>query len=145
MTSRRKTSEPEQPEAAPAAPEDWLGQGLLLVADDEEIVCLVAARLLESLGFEVVQAHDGRECLDQLARLHPQVRLVLLDLSMPNLDGEQTFRELHRLYPGLPVLLMSGYGEQELRERLAGQGFAGFLQKPFCRADMAQKVKAILG
>jgi two-component system cell cycle sensor histidine kinase/response regulator CckA len=73
-----------------------------------------------------------------------EVRLVLLDLSMPQVNGEQTYRKLHALVPDLPVILTSGYNETEMSRRFTGQGLAGFLQKPYELEDLARKVKDAL-
>jgi PAS domain S-box-containing protein len=134
-------------EAPPAegAPADWRGDGTVLVADDEETVRAVAARMLETLGFRVVLAADGEEAIG-LFRADPDAfRLVLLDLTMPRLGGEEVFRQLRQLRPELRVLLMSGYTEQEVTTRFAGKGLAGFLQKPFQLPTLLAKVRQALG
>jgi PAS domain S-box-containing protein len=134
--------------AAPAAEgpaEGWRGEGTVLVADDEEPVRGVAAHMLESLGFRVVLAADGQEAVARFRADPFAYRLVLLDLTMPRLGGEEVFRELRQLRPDVRVLLMSGYTEQEVTTRFAGQGLAGFLQKPFQMATLQAKVRQILG
>jgi two-component system cell cycle sensor histidine kinase/response regulator CckA len=73
-----------------------------------------------------------------------QVRLVLLDLTMPRLDGEQTLLEMRRVAPGISVVLMSGYSERELSERFAGKGLAGCLEKPFSREDLRRLLRRVL-
>ncbi len=69
---------------------------------------------------------------------------VVLDMTMPNLNGEETFRRLRRLRPSLPVLLSSGYNEQEATSRFTGKGLAGFLQKPYRAQDLIEHVKRAL-
>jgi CheY-like chemotaxis protein len=117
----------------------------VLVVDDEDQVRQVADALVGSFGFRVIQAEHGREAIKKLGQHAGQVRLVLLDLTMPRLDGEQTLLELHRVSPEVPVVLMSGYSEHELSERFAGKGFAGFLQKPFTREDVRRRIREALG
>jgi PAS domain S-box-containing protein len=119
------------------------GKGLVLVAEDEEGVRTLARHMLELLGHEVVLAADGDEALARLHERAGKVRLVLLDLTMPRRDGEQTLREVRRHWPDLPVLLMSGYSEAELGGRVAGAA-SGFLQKPFTLQDLAGRVDALL-
>src|SRR5262249_49164558 len=102
-------------------------------------------RMLASLGFRAVMAADGEEALARYREDPEGVRLVLLDLTMPKLDGEEVFRTLHLLRPSLPVVLMSGYSEQEAAARFVGCGLAGFLAKPFKLDELAQKVGAALG
>ncbi len=124
--------------------EGWRGEGTVLIADDEETVRAIAARMLETLGFRVVLAADGQEAVD-LFRADPSAfRLVLLDLTMPRLGGEDVFRELRQVRPDVRVLLMSGYTEQEVTTRFAGKGLAGFVQKPFQLPTLLAKVRQAL-
>jgi CheY-like chemotaxis protein len=118
--------------------------GAVLVIDDEESVRRVAARLLRSQGFDVWEAHDGRDALDRFAARAAELRLVLVDLTMPRLGGEDTVREWRRLRPDLPVILMSGSHEGETGERFAGLGVSAFLQKPFTLNDFVAKVQAVV-
>jgi PAS domain S-box-containing protein len=118
-------------------------KGLVLVAEDEEGVRTLTGYMLELLGYAVVLAADGNEALARLEERTPAVRLVLLDLTMPHRNGEQTLLELRRRWPDLPVLLMSGYSEAELGPRLAGAA-DGFLQKPFTLQDLTRHLNAIL-
>jgi len=132
------------PPAEPVKVENWRGSGTVLVADDEEGVRVLTACLLEHMGFSVELACDGREAVDMFSA-HPQkYALVLLDLTMPHLDGEEVFRRIHHLRPDVRVILISGYNRQEVMTRFAGKGVAGFLQKPFEIKDFEKKVQAIL-
>ena len=106
-------------------------QGTVLLADDEENVREVAARLLRSAGCEVVATRDGEEALAVLRERCQEVQLALVDLTMPRLCGEALMRELRQVAPGLPVVLMSGYAEADVGPRFAGWGLTGYLQKPF--------------
>jgi PAS domain S-box-containing protein len=126
------------------AAEGWRGEGIVLVADDEETVRVIAARMLEALGFAVVLAVDGQDAVEKFRADPSAFRLVLLDLTMPRLGGEEAFRALRQLRPDVRVLLMSGYTEQEVTTRFAGKGLAGFLQKPFQLAGLLAKVRQAL-
>jgi len=136
------------PELAPAvvdAPADsWRGSGVVLVVDDEETVRVTVGRMLQSLGFTVITANHGRDGVERFRAASDEIRAVLLDLTMPHLDGEGAFRELRLLRPDLPVLLMSGFNEQEAINRFTGQGLAGFLQKPFRLESLRARLKEIL-
>jgi len=125
--------------------ESWRGSGTVLVVDDEAAVRDVATRLLSRLGFQVLAAQSGSEALALLEKASEEVRLVLLDLSMPRMNGEQAFSQLHAMAPDLPVILTSGYNETEMARRFTGQGLAGFLQKPYALQDLARKVRDVLG
>jgi CheY-like chemotaxis protein len=128
------TTGPRQ--APPESPTTFRGSGLVLVVDDEEVVRQMAQRMLERCGFTVLQAGDGRQGLDLFQTRAADIRLVLLDLTMPRLDGLQAFKEIRRLRPQVPVILTSGYTEQEAITRFDGLGLTGFLQKPFSWQDL---------
>jgi CheY-like chemotaxis protein len=117
--------------ASPAPRPGWKGEGLVLMVDDEPAVRAVGQRILERLGFTVLTAADGQEALELFDRHADEIRLVVLDMTMPNLGGEATFRELRRRSSQVRVVLTSGYNEQEATSRFAGKGLAGFVQKPF--------------
>ena len=124
--------------------DDWTGQGTLLVVDDEEGVRIVASDLLRSMGFEVITASDGLEALEIYRLAADSIRGVLMDLTMPHLDGVETFRELRRLDPACRVVLTSGYNEQEAIQDFLGKGLAGFVQKPFLRVDLQRAIRQAL-
>jgi len=117
--------------ASPVTPPGWTGSGLVLMVDDEPSVRAVGKRLLERLGFEVMTAEDGRKALDVFDSCPRRIDLVVLDMTMPNLGGEETFRELRKRSSSVRVVLTSGYNEQEATSRFAGKGLAAFVQKPF--------------
>jgi PAS domain S-box-containing protein len=131
--------------AREAAPAVWRGQGTVLVVDDEAPVRATTARMLEALGFEIAAVKDGREAVRLFRETPARFTLVLLDLTMPGLGGEQTFMELNRLHPGARVVLMSGYNEQEAVQHFAGSGLRGFLQKPFKVEALREKLREVLG
>jgi PAS domain S-box-containing protein len=136
---------PDTPETSrPAAQAPWRGQGTVLVVDDEETVRTVSARILESVGFSVVLAADGREAMEKYRLEPPRYALVLLDLTMPHLDGEETFRQLRHLNPNVKVVLMSGFNQQEAVGRFTGKGLAGFVQKPFAVETVINAVRQVL-
>jgi PAS domain S-box-containing protein len=122
----------------------WRGAGRILVIDDEETVRVLTRQLLELTGFTVMTAMDGREGVDLFAAENGEFDLVLLDLTMPHLGGEEAFREMRRIDPQVRVLLTSGYSEHDVINLFAGKGLAGFIQKPFKSSDLIAKVRSIL-
>jgi PAS domain S-box-containing protein len=116
------------------------GRGTILVVDDEDAVRRVASRALRDGGYDVVVARDGQECLALYEEHGARVRAVLLDLTMPVLDGDATLRALRERAPRLPVVIMSGYAESTPR----GDDVR-FLSKPFRMAELLQVVRAALG
>ena len=134
---------PPGPAPAPETASAPLPRAVILVVDDDETVRAVTRRMLELSGFTVLLAADGAEAV-ALYRERPGIDLVLLDLTMPAMDGEETFRELRRLDPGVRVILTSGYSEQDAADRFAGTGLAGFIQKPYRPQDLIETVRAAL-
>jgi CheY-like chemotaxis protein len=134
-------------EAVPGAgPRDaWSGAGTLLVVDDEEAVRSIASRMLRATGFEVLLAANGREALALLEAERDRIRAVLLDLTMPRMDGEETLRSIRKVSPDLPVVLCSGYDVVMKQERFAGLGVSGFLHKPFRLAELQRALRSALG
>jgi PAS domain S-box-containing protein len=124
--------------------DEWVGSGTILVVDDEAGVRLVAVDLLKSMGFEVITAEDGIQALERFRESLFPIRAVLMDLTMPRLDGVETFRELRRLDPGCRVVLTSGYNQQEAVQDFLGKGLAAFVQKPFLRRDLMMAMQKAL-
>ncbi len=122
---------------------EWQARGRVLLVDDEEAVLEVTREMLQRLGLEVITARDGLQALEIL-RTGRDFACVVLDLTMPRLDGEETFRRLKTLRPGQKVLLASGYNEQEVVQRFLGSGLNGFIQKPFQFSTLRDKLRAVL-
>ena len=136
---------PAQPgEAKPVAAGDFRGHGLVLVADDEKGIRVLARNILERAGFRVMTAADGREALELYRQHGPEIRLVVLDMTMPHLDGEGCFLAIRALDPGAKIVLASGYSEQEVVAHFVGKGLAGFVQKPYTAGQFLGKIGDIL-
>lgn len=120
------------------------GSGLVLLVDDEEAVRNVGRRALEKWGFEVQCACDGVEAVEFFGRRGDEIRCVVLDLTMPNMDGEETFRVLREMRADVPVILSSGFNEHEVVERFYQQGLSAFLQKPYPLATLRDKILQVL-
>ena len=128
----------------PAHVESPVGRATILVVDDEKTIRNLARRILERSGYSALAAHDGEHAVE-LFRVHrDQIALVLLDLTMPRMDGERALREVRSIDPDVPVILMSGFNEQDLAERFAGRGLAGFLQKPFRARQLLDFVRGAI-
>jgi PAS domain S-box-containing protein len=110
---------------------DWRGEGLLLLVDDEPSARAAARGLAEAVGFQVLEAADGLEAVALFDLRHAEIRAVLMDLTMPHLDGRQAFLQMQKVNPGVPVVLTSGYSEQDVLTDFLGKGLAGFLPKPY--------------
>jgi len=137
-------SEVEAARPAPAVSRSWLGQGVVLVVDDEPFVRNVSRSMLIKMGFEVLTAADGREGVDRFRAQADNVRLVLLDLTMPEMSGREALAEIRKIRPDVPVILFSGYHVHESREELSAEGVTGFLQKPFRYEDLLPVIRQAL-
>ncbi len=132
--------------AVPAAPirakkSQW-GTGTLLLVEDEDMVRAVAERALTRAGYSVVTASQGEEGLERFAGMD-KVDLVISDVVMPTMDGPTMVRAMRAKRPALPVLFMSGYAEEQLRQSIDIDHVA-FLPKPFSVAQLAEAVSAAL-
>ena len=119
---------PSEPDSVPKG---WMGQGTVLVAEDEPSVRTSISQMLVKLGFVPVVAENGLEAVAVFGADPLRFRLVLMDLTMPELNGDDALLELKRMRPAVPVILMSGYSEQEAVATFGQSDLAGFLQKPF--------------
>ncbi len=119
------------------------GNQTILVVDDEEIVRKAARNSLESWGHRVLLAENGQIAVDLFAEARQRISLVLLDMTMPVMDGEETLRRLQRIDPGVKVILTSGYDESEAMVRFQGAGLAGFLQKPYTASRLVESIRKI--
>jgi len=133
------TAEPPSVESPSA------GAGRVLLADDEEDVRGVVHAMLDTLGYEVIEARDGLEAVEIFRRRSAEIDLVILDLVMPHLTGEAALGQMRRIAPGVPAILVSGYDESGRIREIVAAGFGGFLQKPFRRQDLGKKVRELLG
>jgi CheY-like chemotaxis protein len=123
--------------------DDWQGTGRVLLVDDEETVRGIGAEMLKELGFATITANDGREAVE-LFKKTDNIALVILDLTMPRMDGEQCFRELRQLKPDVKVIISSGYNEQEVTQKFVGKGLAGFVQKPYKLSVLKEIIRKVI-
>ena len=130
---------------APQPDPDWRGSGTVLVADDEPEVLQFVSRVLERAGFDVILAADGAEALERFAVTPTSIDLVVLDLTMPRMNGEEAFAEMRSRRPDVPVLITSGYDEQEALARFdrADAGL-GFLGKPYRIGELLARVRQLV-
>jgi PAS domain S-box-containing protein len=137
------TISPSRTRAAPES-EDSLS-GTVLVVDDVKMVRDLATRVLKRLGLTVLSVSDGVQAVELFRERHAEVDCVLLDLKMPHMDGQETFKELRKIRGDVPVILSSGYSEKESTRQFGGEGLAGFIQKPYELATGRAKLREVLG
>jgi PAS domain S-box-containing protein len=138
----------EEGEAQAAAPsaadtQAWPRAGTVLVVDDEQPIRNLASTILEGAGLTVFCAADGHEALDVFRQHAAEIHAVLLDLTMPGMDGAQVFQEMHQIRPEVRVVLCSGYNEHEVTSRLGDQRPAGFLRKPYQPRELLKLIGVV--
>ncbi|HYP87663.1 MAG TPA: ATP-binding protein, partial [Polyangiaceae bacterium] len=123
---------------------EWTSSGLTMLVDDEPRVRTVTEHLLRSIGFDVCAFGTGREAIREFERRAAEVRVVVLDVTMPDLNGEHVLKELRRIRPDVPVLLCSGYSPEELSQRFSPEDMADFLQKPYLFDVLRTRLRDLL-
>jgi CheY-like chemotaxis protein len=125
-------------------PERDARRGGVMVVDDEAEIREFASDVLKELGYTVFTAFDGEDAVALFRLRHAEIDGVLLDMTMPRLSGEETFRALRAIRADVKVMLSSGYNEQDATSRFAGRGLAGFLQKPYTASQLLESVSVLM-
>jgi CheY-like chemotaxis protein len=116
----------------------------ILVVDDEPMALVLIKRLLGEAGYHVITAQSGFECLDIFRKQPHSFQLVLLDLTMPFMDGEETFQRLREIRADIPVILCTGFIRREHLDRMMHAGISGFLRKPLAPDEIVEHVRQVL-
>lgn len=127
------------------ASETWRGSGTVLVADDEAFVLNLAEQMLGRIGFDTIAAPHGREAIELFITHHEELTGVVLDLTMPHLNGEEVFEVMREIRHDIPIFISSGCAKEEMMQRFAGKSVAGFLKKPYDLKTLRKKMKEVLG
>jgi PAS domain S-box-containing protein len=124
-----------------AAPREARGKGTILVVDDEDLVRRMAKAALQRLGYAVITAVNGQEAVDLYSSNPDGIDMVLLDMTMPVMGGEEALRRMIEIRPDAAVVAMSGFDEREAKQRF-GNRIAGFVQKPFTPGQLSARIAA---
>jgi two-component system cell cycle sensor histidine kinase/response regulator CckA len=133
---------PSRPNSA--SPERPPGGYTVLVVDDEQAVRRLACRMLTWSVYQALEATHGREAISTIEQHAGGIHLVLTDIKMPGMSGRELGHHVEQLWPGIPILYMSGFASEVFEGGLLEPG-APFLAKPFTQEDLAQKVRLLLG
>ncbi len=120
------------------------GTETVLLVNDEKAVLEVSRQMLENLGYRVVLANGGREAIEIFQQTENRIDLVILDMIMPLMGGNETFDRLREIDPGSRVLLSSGYSVDGLAKTILSKGCNGFIQKPFNLKELSQKIRNVI-
>ncbi len=121
--------------------EPWRGSGTILLVDDEEIALTVGRAMLEKIGFEVLTAMHGPLALEMFREHGDRIRLVVLDMLMPGMDGVEVFHELRKIDPDVRALIASGHMKGEAAERFGNRIPAGFIHKPYNMKELSKTIR----
>jgi two-component system, cell cycle sensor histidine kinase and response regulator CckA len=121
-----------------------MGSECILLVDDEEYILDVGRLMLEGLGYTIVTANGGRDALKSFAEQGDTIKLVILDLVMPDMDGENVFHEMRKIRPDIKVLFASGHYVMEQTRELLRNGSSDFLQKPFNMRQLSTKIRLMM-
>ena len=122
----------------------WSGMGTVLIVDDDSALLAVASSMLERIGFQALCASSGEEAISLYQQNLERINLVLLDWSMPEMDGEAVAFALHQINPDVKVLLSSGYSEEMVMDNFDVGHIAGFVQKPYSFEQLKLKTRESL-
>ncbi len=117
---------------------------LVMIVDDEDLVTMLAQRVLADEGYRVVTARDGFQAIEIYRKLRDQISLVILDFTMPVMDGSDVFHELLEINPKVPVVLSSGFAEQDRLRAMLAKGLRGFIPKPYTQQKLLAQIRATL-
>lgn len=117
---------------------------IIMIVDDEAFVTMLAQRVLIDDGYRVITARDGFECLDIYKRLKDKISLVILDFTMPIMDGSEVFDQLRLINPRACVVLSSGFTEQEKLRAMLAKGLRGFIPKPYTQQKLLLQIRTTL-
>ena len=120
-------------------------QTRVLLVDDEEGLRSLMAIALEEAGCTVFQAVDGEDGMLQFRRHGHELDVIVLDLTMPRLSGDEVFRRIRAVRPDMPIILCSGYTEEDISRQFSGLDLSGFIEKPFTPSELIDKIGSILG
>jgi len=116
----------------------------IMVVDDEDVIQTVIEGILKQLGYEVIRAQSGKEALEYLTDNDGNIDLILLDMIMPGLSGWDVFRRLKQFWPDIPVIVVTGYAQEEHLQYMLEEGLEGLIQKPFKASLLSEKIEEVL-
>jgi two-component system, cell cycle sensor histidine kinase and response regulator CckA len=137
--SEKEVSEEKEPSM-----ETLKGAETVLLVDDEKIMRDVGGDMLQYMGYTVLIAPNGKEAISLYRKNQSGIDIVILDMIMPDMNGEETFQRLAEINPDIKVLLSSGYSINGQAQEIMARGCKGFIQKPFNLEDLSLQIRGIL-
>lgn len=128
----------------PAAPLPRVGTGKILLVEDEEQIRDITKIMLEMWGFTVLEAVNGREALKLYGEFGAEISLVVTDIGMPVMDGYEMVLELKKLNPALPIIIASGFSDEEVTARIAREDIAALISKPYSPMQLREVLMSVV-
>jgi DNA-binding NtrC family response regulator len=128
--------------ANPSKP--WLGSGTILLVEDENQIRLIAKTLLTMFGFTVIEASNGKEALELYKKNTADIKLVFTDMGMPVMNGYEMFAELKKLNPMLPIIISSGFGDNDVTSHIPQNEIAGLISKPYNPDQLREVLRSVV-
>lgn len=120
------------------------GKGLILVVDDDRSIRITTKCVLESLGYYVILAKDGLSGVKKYAERHEEIKMVILDMVMPNMEGDEAFLRMKEINPECDAIVISGHLKKEQLYHLFDDGVKGFIEKPFDPVALSELVSEVI-
>ena len=128
----------------PSPPGPLSVRGTILIVDDQDEMINFSKEMVTRSGYTVRTALDGKEAVEAFQKHADEIDCVILDLTMPRMDGIATFKALKQIRPDVKIILSSGYSKKEVAERFTGKGLAGFIQKPYRYQQLRKELERVL-
>ncbi|MBN2434396.1 MAG: response regulator [Spirochaetes bacterium] len=119
-------------------------KGTVLLVDDEDMLRATTSRMLKNFGLSVIEACNGQECIDIFIQNNRDIDLVLLDIMMPGIGGDEVFMVINKINPKVPVIMVSGFVQKDRFERINKKNIAGFISKPFTLDELYSSIGGVL-
>ncbi len=142
VPSTHKRPTPVKPHVPRDTP--WRGSGTILVIDDEAVVRNLSSKILENVGFATMSAENGREGLACFREHHHKLSAVILDLTMPHMDGSEAYAEIRRIDKHMPLLISTGFSQENTMPKFANDPKIRFLQKPYRAVALLEKIRELV-
>ncbi len=117
--------------------------GLVMIVDDEQIICSLASNLLSQLGYQAITCNSPFAALEIFRNRKDEICFVLMDMIMPEMNGSHLFSRLREIRPDVKVILCSGYTYEKMEDTVKGEGYCGFLEKPFKRTQFVETIQSL--
>jgi DNA-binding NtrC family response regulator len=121
-----------------------MGEGTILLVDDEKSILVLCEKMLKHLGYKTIKCENGKKALKCYSENFNEILLIILDMTMPEMSGGETFDRIKQINPEAVVLLASGYAVDGEAQEILNRGCSGFIQKPFTITELSNKISETL-